>query len=106
MEFILIPLNLKISIVPSLNPDGLYKIIKKIGRFSISDVPKNTSTESGRFNANKVDLNRNFDCRWKSKSMWKGNVVSAGTKAFSEPESMAIKNFILKFYLLLFFAEK
>jgi g-D-glutamyl-meso-diaminopimelate peptidase len=43
-----------------------------------------------------VDLNRNFDCNWQPKSTWKGNIVSAGTKAFSEPEAQALQNFVLK----------
>jgi hypothetical protein len=63
------------------------------------DIPTSTkqSQEKYRFNSNNVDLNRNFDCKWKSESMWKGNKVSAGTKAFSEPESLAIKNYVDKY---------
>ena len=49
----------------------------------------------GRFNAHDVDLNRNFDCKWQAKSTWKGHAVSAGTKAFSEPESTALRDFFL-----------
>jgi hypothetical protein len=49
----------------------------------------------GRFNANNVDLNRNFDCKWKPESTWRGNIVSAGTAAFSEPEARAIRDFVL-----------
>jgi len=89
--------NLTVAVIPSLNPDGVFKIISKEGRFAIADVKvEKEETKSGRFNANGVDLNRNFDCKWKPESMWQGNVVSAGTKPFSEPESKALRDFILK----------
>jgi hypothetical protein len=91
----IIPEELTITVIPSLNPDGIYKILKKEGRFSLDDVPKNTDTSIGRFNAHSVDLNRNFDCKWKPKSMWKDRVVSAGTAAFSEPESAGLRDFVL-----------
>jgi predicted deacylase len=92
-----VPSGLSVTIVPSANPDGLYKVTGKVGRFSVADVSENTKEGLGRFNANDVDLNRNFDCKWKSKSMWKGNVVSAGTAPFSEPEAVAIRDFVLKY---------
>jgi len=90
--------NLTVTIIPSANPDGLYKLIRKEGRFSIADLPTTTQPiGTGRFNTRDVDLNRNFDCKWQSKSMWRGNVVSAGAKVFSEPEAVAIRDFVLKF---------
>jgi g-D-glutamyl-meso-diaminopimelate peptidase len=89
--------NLTVTIIPSANPDGVYKLIGKEGKFTVADLPKDESQASlARFNANKVDLNRNFDCKWKPESTWKGNTVSAGTSAFSEPESKAIRNFVLE----------
>ncbi len=92
-----VPKGLTISIIPSANPDGIYKVIGKEGRFSISDVPEDEGPlGNGRFNANNVDLNRNFDCKWKPRSTWRGNIVSAGVSAFSEPESRALRDFILK----------
>lgn len=91
-----IPESLQVTVIPSANPDGVYKIIKKEERFNLADIPVKESAESGRFNAHEVDLNRNFDCKWKPESMWKGNVVSAGTKPFSEPEAKAIQNFVLE----------
>lgn len=93
----IIPKNLTVTVIPSANPDGLYKVIGKEGRFTLADIPKtSSSTSPGRFNANNVDLNRNFDCKWKPKSTWKGNIVSAGSTVFSEPETKAIRDFILK----------
>ncbi len=50
---------------------------------------------TARFNANGIDLNRNFDCRWQPTSTWRGEVVSAGTRAFSEPEAAALQQFVL-----------
>lgn len=91
-----IPDNLTVTIIPSLNPDGVFKVVGVEGRFALSDI-KDESTlpvGTGRFNANKVDLNRNFDCKWKPESMWRGNVVSAGTSAFSEPEAKALRDFV------------
>lgn len=93
-----IPKNLTISVIPSANPDGVYSVIGKEGRFTISDVPTEEQVSgTGRLNAHSVDLNRNFDCKWKPESMWRNKVVSAGSKAFSEPEAVAIRDFVLKY---------
>ncbi|MDO8492321.1 MAG: M14 family metallopeptidase, partial [bacterium] len=92
-----IPSDLTVTIIPSANPDGVYKIIGKEGRFTSADVPTTIADESlGRFNAHEVDLNRNFDCKWKTESMWKNRIVSAGTAPFSEPEAKAIRDFVLE----------
>ena len=92
-----IPVNMTVTIIPDANPDGVYAVTGKVGRFLIADVSTSTKTlASGRFNVNKVDLNRNFDCKWKPKSTWQNKIVSAGSKAFSEPETEALKNFILE----------
>lgn len=91
-----IPDDIKVTIIPSANPDGLYSIIGKGGRFDITDVPSNIDSAPGRFNKNGIDLNRNFDCKWKSESTWRGQVVSAGTEPFSEPEAAAIRDFVLE----------
>jgi predicted deacylase len=93
----IVPKNLTISVIPNANPDGVYKVIGKEGRFTAEDVPTTKLVAgTGRFNTNGVDLNRNFDCNWKAKSMWQNKVVSAGTKAFSEPEAATIRDFVLK----------
>jgi len=87
-----IPGSLSIHIIPNLNPDGLFKIIGKEGRFLLADVPSGINTAPGRFNANGVDLNRNFNCKWQPESTWRGNAVSAGTAPFSEPEAQTLQN--------------
>jgi g-D-glutamyl-meso-diaminopimelate peptidase len=93
-----IPKNVTISIIPSLNPDGVYKVVGKEGRFTEDDASKNTTVlAAGRFNAHKVDLNRNFACNWQSTSTWQSKIVSAGTAAFSEPEAKALKNYVSEF---------
>jgi hypothetical protein len=89
-----VPAGVKVTVIPSANPDGVFKIIKKEGRFAISDVPAGDQS-AGRFNASGVDLNRNFDCKWQSEATWRGNKVGAGSAAFSEPEAKAIRDFML-----------
>ena len=88
--------NIKVTVIPVLNPDGLHKIVGTTDRFSALNVPPTEQTTTGRFNANEVDLNRNFDCNWQETGTWRGNVVSAGTSAFSEPEAKAFRDFILR----------
>lgn len=92
-----IPDGITVTVIPSANPDGVYKVIGKGGRFTIADTPAVADTTGiGRFNAHDVDLNRNFDCKWEPTSMWRSKIVSAGTEAFSEPEAQAIRNFVLE----------
>lgn len=91
-----IPEGLTVKIIPVANPDGLAKIVGTGSRFVLADVKKAVKAGEGRFNANGVDLNRNFGCRWQPKSTWRGQEVSAGTTAFSEPEALAIKDFVLE----------
>ena len=91
-----IPDNLVITVIPSLNPDGVFKIINKEGRFNAADVPTEGSKSAGRFNANKVDLNRNFECKWQPEGVWGTIPVSCGQGPFSEPESMTLKKFVLE----------
>ncbi len=93
----LIPSSLTVTVIPSLNPDGVYTVTGKEGRFVSLDVSTDKAIlASGRFNAHKVDLNRNFDCKWKPTSTWQNKTVSAGSSAFSEPETLALRNFVLE----------
>jgi len=92
-----VPAHMKVTVIPSANPDGLFAVVKKEGRFALADVPKDAALAvPGRFNANEVDLNRNFDCKWKPESTWRSRTVSAGTAPFSEPEAQALRDFVLR----------
>jgi predicted deacylase len=93
-----IPGNLTVTVIPSANPDGVYKVSGKEGRFTLFDIGgiSKEASAPGRFNAHGIDLNRNFDCNWKPESTWQNKTVSAGTSAFSEPETKAIRDFMLK----------
>ncbi len=64
--------------IPVANPDGLT-----LGR-----------ELDGRFNANEVDLNRNWGCEWSAEAYFQDQRVNAGTQAFSEPETQALSVFI------------
>jgi murein tripeptide amidase MpaA len=94
----LIPENVSVTIIPNLNPDGLKKVTKVAGNFKASSI---TATEAekvtARFNANQVDLNRNFNCEWKAVGTWQNKEVSGGSAPFSEPETAALKAYVEKY---------
>jgi hypothetical protein len=92
----IIPSNVKVTVVPVLNPDGLMKVTGETGRFTASDILTSVDTIPGRFNSRSVDLNRNFDCEWQASGTWQNRTVSGGTSAFSEPESRAVRDYIQK----------
>jgi g-D-glutamyl-meso-diaminopimelate peptidase len=60
--------------MPLVNPDGVQICIN--------------GSPSYYFNANKVDLNHNYDADWTKKIT---DTYSTGTSAFSEPETQAVK---------------
>lgn len=88
-----IPGNVTLHIITNANPDGLMRVTR--GRdlekmdFSAVDTPP------GRFNGNYVDLNRNWDYRWEPKAYWGTREVDPGNAPFSEPETRALRDFIL-----------
>jgi len=92
-----IPKNLTVHIIPNLNPDGLFLATGLTGRFTSADISSYTMHTSGegRFNANAVDLNRNFDCKWQPSGTWRGRTVSAGTRPFSEPEAATLRDYVV-----------
>lgn len=71
--------GIRLVIIPSSNPDGLLR----------------GSGLEGRFNANGVDLNRNWGCDWEPTAMLQDIEVDPGPRAFSEPESLALRAFFI-----------
>ena len=80
-----IPESVTVHIIPVLNPDGYAKALDPVTNFT---------DQAKRFNANRVDLNRNFACKWAPESSWRGQTVSAGSAPFSEPEAAALRNYV------------
>ena len=92
-----IPKDVKVTVIPILNPDGLKKVTGTTEKFTASQVNQSSTIQTeGRFNANNVDLNRNFACEWQATGMWQDKEVSGGKEAFSEPEAQAIKDYVTK----------
>lgn len=87
---------LTIGVIPVLNPDGLAAVTTATV-LTPSTVTPNYDTGLGRFNANDVDLNRNFDCKWQAESSWRGQPVAAGSAPFSEPEAVALREVVASF---------
>lgn len=79
--------NVTLYIIPSLNPDGEARWRTD------TEIQKNALL--ARNNANNVDLNRNFDCQWQEFSKHRDRTVWAGSQAFSEPETRAIRDFVV-----------
>jgi len=89
--------DIQVTVIPVLNPDGLSDIAPDYeGGVQASDITASaTEKTAARFNANNVDLNRNFDCEWQSSAKWQNKDVSGGDMAFSEPESQAIRDYVV-----------
>jgi hypothetical protein len=83
----LIPKDITLYIVPKANPDGYRR--GESGQCTAQE------TNCGRTNARLVDLNRNWDYNWSVEaSTVSGASISGGTKPFSEPETIALRDFI------------
>ncbi|HAT71616.1 MAG TPA: carboxypeptidase [Elusimicrobia bacterium] len=83
--------KLDIYVIPMGNPDGVEYDIKG-GNYQYHR--KNMSVNPDKSRG--VDLNRNFDSWWceAGASTYPGSDTYCGPKAFSEPESQALKKFI------------
>jgi hypothetical protein len=89
-----IPAWLRVYVIPSANPDGQALITGGEGRFAPADIVV-ADAFPGRFNGRGVDLNRNWDCLWSPQAYWRNQPVNPGAHAFSEPENVALRDFIL-----------
>ncbi len=91
-----VPENVKVTVIPVLNPDGLEAVVgSSTARFDEDDVSEDEEVViSGRFNGNEVDLNRNFDCDWNEEATWQSRSVNPGNAAFSEPEAAAFRDYV------------
>lgn len=89
-----LPARFTLHVIDNMNPDGLHLVT--------GGAPPETfnfravNTRPGRFNANGVDLNRNWDGDWRPTSTWRGMVVDAGSRPFSEPETRAVRDYFLE----------
>jgi predicted deacylase len=81
----LVPDRVTLHILRALNPDGLA----------------NSKGYEGRANANGVDLNRNWpigwEPEWPSAGCWNYRYISAGRSPASEPEVVALMNYIIQY---------
>lgn len=88
--------NLRVTVIPTMNPDGIATTLGSTNTFTSTDLAAASEADrvAGRFNANTVDLNRNFDCQWQAAGTWRDQSVSGGTAPFSEPETQAVRDYI------------
>ena len=76
----LVPDGVTLYVIPCANPDGYAA---------------GTDRKNGRMNGNDVDLNRNWEYQWQPTATHGTYPVNAGVHAFSEPETAALRDFIL-----------
>lgn len=92
----LVPETVTLHIIPTVNPDGIYRVTQKEGRISSNDIPSSDPLAAfpGRFNANEVDLNRNWECNWSKTALWRDQEISGGAAPFSEVENQVLRDFV------------
>lgn len=83
--------NTEIYLIPMVNPDG-HHVVATTGQ----DQRKNTNNVTGGKRRLGVDLNRNYDIAWGTvgDSGQPESDTFRGTKAFSEPETAAMRDFL------------
>jgi murein tripeptide amidase MpaA len=88
-----VPESITVHIIPAANPDGIFAVTGKTGPSSATNVII-SDTFPARFNANGVDLNRNWGCDWTASAVWWDEFVSGGTAPYSEIENQILLAFI------------
>lgn len=90
--------RVSIWFVPMMNPDGVTLVQTRVNASSTTKKLNNGSSNYNRWKANirGIDLNRNFDGGWEKKASAASPSYKnyKGAKAFSEPESQALRNFV------------
>lgn len=71
--------GIQLVVIPAANPDGLAR----------------GEELEGRFNANGVDLNRNWGCGWSTEAILHDIPVDPGPRPFSEPETQALRAYFI-----------
>ena len=89
-----LPTEVTLHIIPTVNPDGQFLVTGVEGRFLALDVA--AESLPGRVNGRGVDLNRNWDCNWTANALWRDQPTSGGAVVFSEPETRALRDFLLE----------
>lgn len=89
--------------IPMVNPDGVTLVQSGLSKMTpknqktIKAYNKSTNYKRWKANGRGVDLNRNFDDLWKRQSPTPKSFMGyKGPSAFSEPESRAVRDFVLK----------
>jgi hypothetical protein len=88
-----VPETLTVHIIPAANPDGIFAVTGRTGPISATNIIISDSFQA-RFNANGVDLNRNWDCEWSPTAVWWDETISGGTGPYSEVENQILLAFI------------
>lgn len=93
-----IPDSVTLTIIPTINVDGLAQVAEIANTIEVDEVAELPLEEllPARFNANNVDLNRNWDCKWHKSAYWRDQWVSGGPEPFSEPEVISLRDFLLE----------
>lgn len=88
-----VPETVTVHIIPAANPDGIFAVTGKTGPISEADISA-ADLFAARFNANGVDLNRNWDCEWTGTAVWWDEIITGGTAPYSEVENQILLAFI------------
>jgi hypothetical protein len=80
----IVPATITVDLITVANPDSLPPSGKDY-----------SGSINGRLNAHQVDLNRNWDCDWRADAVWRNNPISGGRAPFSEPETIALRDFLI-----------
>lgn len=93
--------SVTLVIIPMVNPDGInlaqngYDSVKNAEY--VSSLPANVYGSKGwKANVNGVDLNNNFDVLWSPKGSGPAYAGYGGPAAASEPETLAMQNYIME----------